>query len=181
MATRLYPAYTTLKHVRAELPPMYRAEDLPDETVQAHIDSVANLIDGALSRYYRMPAKPLPSGLDGDVDAEGRPNLHVPGQLELLNRTMALRECLITLHYVRGNEQGAGETDQKDSDGLLEQIKKGDVILTYPFLHPDERPYFLPLAEGSPLYGEHPTSARARVISNYNPRTFTRDTTRGWG
>lgn len=55
------------------------------------------------------------------------------------------------------------------------------MILVYPFDSEDERPYYLPLAEGSPLYGTHPLSARKRVEFRMPERTFTRDSTKNWG
>lgn len=180
--TRIYPAYTTVEAVIAELPPRFREEDLSRQQIQAKIDGQANLIDGRLTRFYKLPARPLAPVLgDGPLDPKtGEPYKFVPGQLELVNRYLAAVECLVLLRDLRANEKG-DSTLAKDAETVLQQIGEGSVILVYPFLHGDGRPYYLPLAEGSPLYGTHPLSAQKRVQHRYPARTFTRDTTKGWG
>lgn len=180
--TRIYPAYTTVDAVVAELPPRFREDDLPRTVIQAKIDGQANLIDGYLTRYYRLPARPLAPVLgDGPLDpATGEPLRFVPGQLEMINRYLAATECLVVLRDLRGDEKAASPLADTAAK-TLEQITQGQVILTYPFLHADGRPYFVPLADGSPLYGTHPLSARQRVQYRFPERTFTRETTKNWG
>ncbi len=180
---RLYPAYTTVAAVKAELPPRFSDEDLPDISIQEKIDGQANLLDGLLTRYYQMPAEALPDPLDDGTehDSAGNPLLYVPTQLEYLNRYMAVRECLILLRDLRGNEKGNSDPYKDEYTAVLLQITQGSVVCIYPFRHEDGRPYFLPLAAGSPLYGSHPLSARSRVKGVYPARTFTPESMAGWG
>ncbi|WP_155300541.1 hypothetical protein [Deinococcus kurensis] len=184
MLIRIYPAYTTVDAVKAELPSRFRGdEDLSDDQIQRAIDGQANIMDSRLARYYAMPARPLaPVMGDGPVDpSTGQPYTFVPGSLEQVNRFLAVHECLIVLRDRRGDEKSNKMTFQEDADAALGRIAGGDEILTYPFLHADGRPYFMPLADGSPLWAIHPLSGRQRVRSSYPERTFTRDTTRNWG
>jgi hypothetical protein len=177
---RLYPAYTSLDRVRAELPPRYDVASLPDGTLGQYIDTRANELDGLLSRYYQMPARRLDS--DGVVEEEKDPSTQLylyqgffPSQLETLNRYMAASDAMVRLLDLRANEEGNSTQFDALYNAMLESIKSGELILTYPFLHPTDplnRPYFLALAGGSPLFGKHPLSARVRVQYDMPPRTF---------
>lgn len=171
---RAYPAYTTVEAVRAEIPPRTSEADFPDETIALYINTGANRIDGELSRYYALPAPALPAP-GGDPSL-----LFVPVQLEVINRYLAVAEALVSIRDTRGDEASNKSWFEQQAEKMLDDLKEGRVLLTYPFLNADGKPQFVPLAAGSPLYGKHPLSAGRRVASSFPERTFTRESTARW-
>lgn len=171
---RAYPPYTTVEAVRAELPPRLADEELLDKTLWQYINTAANRIDAELSRYYHLPAPSL-SVPGGDPLVR-----FMPAQLEVINRYLAVDEAFVFLRDLRADEESNKTWWRQRAEEMLQELKDGKVILTYPFLGTDGRPKFVPLADGSPLYAQHPLSATSRVTSSFPKRTFTRETTNGW-
>lgn len=167
---RAYLPYTTLARVKAELPRYDEERDLTDAQVIQFIETQANEVDGRLVRYYRVPARRR------DADGNVQDDLGVPGwmpsQFERLNRLLAAADCMGILRDIRHDEQSLRTDFEKAAETLFDQITKGEVIVQYPFLHDDGRPYFLRLAEGSPIYGKHPLSAGTRVSFVFPQQTY---------
>lgn len=166
---RAYPAYTTVGAVRAELPPRLRGSDVTEDHLEFAIDTQANRIDGELIRYYRLPAPPLAP--PGHRPREGE-TAYMPAELERINRFYAVAEIIVGLLDLRGEDKRPRDWWTEQADLAMERLKKGDVILSYPFKHPDARPYFVPLAPGSPLFSRHPLSARRRIRYAYPEHRF---------
>lgn len=164
---RAYPAYTTVARVKLELP-RFDPDELTDERIEQFIDTQANEMDGRLVRLYRVPAPRLAQ--DGTPEPDTAKPGWYPTQLERLNRLWAADDCMSILRDIRRDEQSVKTKFKEEADDLIDRIEKGETILHYPFLHPDGRPYFLPLAEGSPIYGKHPLSATSRVTYVYPDR-----------
>lgn len=172
LPTRAYPAYTTPAAVRIELPPRIRLNDVSDEQIQYAIDTQANRIDGALLRYYDLPAPPLlPPGVPPPAGQPG----YLPAELERINRYYAVAEVLVGLLDLRQDTDDPTDWWTKEADKALKALQDGEQFLAYPFKHPSGRPYFVSLAPGSPLYGRHPLSAHSRMRYSYPRRRYSDD------
>lgn len=174
MGFRAYPPYTTVVAVRAELPPRLADETLTDDILWQYINTAANRVDGELSRFYFLPAPSLPAP-GGDPLVR-----YMPTQLEVINRYLAVDEAFTFLRDLRGDEESNKSWWRLRAEEMIKALQDGTEILTYPFLNKDGRPHFVPLADGSPLFGKHPLSAAQRVYSRFPPRTFTRESTSRW-
>lgn len=167
---RIYPAYTSVETVKLELP-RFDSEELSDEQILQFIETEANDVDGRLVRVYRVPApKRNAEGITVPETAPG----YFPTQFERLNRLKAAADCMTILRDIRRDEQSVKTKFEEQYEQLLKELMDGTVIAHYPFPHPrDGRPFFLELAQGSPIYGLHPLSAQTRVNYSYPARAFT--------